>query len=84
MATPSRPAPSRPTVSSGARRGQSQRPMGAVSFAKLALFDQNNSDGDLKPIPRPLPSRNHRWSSEEVRLHILLFSEAYRISFMVF
>ncbi|KAF8859009.1 hypothetical protein BDZ45DRAFT_673574 [Acephala macrosclerotiorum] len=39
--------------------------MGARSFAKLALFDQNDPNGELKPIPRPLPSRNHRWSSGE-------------------
>jgi hypothetical protein len=45
---------------------QVQRAMGPRSFAKLALFHQNENSEDLRPLPRPaLPAANNRWSDDE-------------------
>lgn len=75
----SRPTKGRATPAS---RAQSQRPLGARSFAKLALFEQADDGNDLRPIPREQPP-NQRWSSDEEVCVFSLFVFTHML-FLVF
>lgn len=40
------------------------RVMGAKKYAQMPLFNHQNGNEQLKPIPRPLPSRASSWGDD--------------------